>query len=283
MLYYHVDVFAEEPLTGNGLTVMVSDTFPAAAVMGRIAREMKQYETIFLRAIGGYEYEARIFTPEEELLFAGHPLLGGAAVLHAILTEKPRITVKFRLKEKDVFVVSDRLKSGKSYSCCMNQGAVKRIREIDRRNERELTEPFGIPADCLAEGLPLEVCTTGLPYLLIPIQSGIERTGVFSEDTETLLNRFDAKFAYVLDIRNLEGRTWDYRGLEDVATGSAVGLAADYLMRHGICHPSEEVTIQQGRFLDRPTCLSVRRDADGNMLVSGRVQIIGKGTFEGEG
>ncbi len=59
-------------LTGTELTVLVCNRFPTTETMLKITREMKQYETIFLRKTADCEYRARIFTKDEELDFAGH-------------------------------------------------------------------------------------------------------------------------------------------------------------------------------------------------------------------
>lgn len=72
--FWLVDVFAREPLTGNGLSLFLLDDDLPASMMQRITREMRQFETIFLTRIGTTSrFETRIFTMEEELLFAGHP------------------------------------------------------------------------------------------------------------------------------------------------------------------------------------------------------------------
>ena len=79
---HHVDVFTDRPMAGNGLAVVASVGPLAAETMLGIAQELRQFETIFLFDVADDEAVARIFTPEEELGFAGHPVLGAAAVLH---------------------------------------------------------------------------------------------------------------------------------------------------------------------------------------------------------
>ena len=79
----HVDVFTDRPLAGNGVAVVTPERPLAEEVMLRIAQELRQFETIFLFDVADDAAEARIFTPEGELDFAGHPVLGAAAVLHA--------------------------------------------------------------------------------------------------------------------------------------------------------------------------------------------------------
>ncbi|HEY2976948.1 MAG TPA: PhzF family phenazine biosynthesis protein, partial [Burkholderiaceae bacterium] len=86
--YAHVDVFATRSLTGNGLTVVLdADGWPAER-MQALTQEMRQFETIFLSEVSPYGAAARVFTVEEELGFAGHPVLGAAAVLHRDLARQ---------------------------------------------------------------------------------------------------------------------------------------------------------------------------------------------------
>ena len=87
---------------------------------------------------------------------------------------------------------------------------------------------------------------------------------------------FGAKFVYVLDTLNFEGRTWDNNGaVEDIATGSAAGPAAAYLFKHRVCSSGETITISQGRFMNRPSeieaCVNVKDDRIPNIWVSGDV------------
>jgi len=284
MQYYHVDVFSNGPLTGNGLSVLICERFPAIETMLQITREMKQYETIFLRKLQDNEYRARIFTKDEELDFAGHPILGAAAVLHMLHNCNEEEEIQFHLNGKDVKVTSVAIDQRREYVCSMNQGAAEEIGHIPVEDYSKLIEPLGLTMDNLATAYPLKIMTTGLSYLLVPIHSGLESTGMFSRDYESLINSYGAKFAYVFDSNTREGRTFDFDGLEDVATGSAAGPVGAYLCAHGVCKTGEEIIIHQGRFLDRPSELHVLQEEDtGCIIVSGNVSIIAEGTFYIEG
>ena len=97
---------------------------------------------------------------------------------------------------------------------------------------------------------------------------------------EELLAASGAKFAYVLDPDRPEGRTWDNAGrIEDVATGSAAGPAAGYLMRHGVRPHGESLLIHQGRFTGRPSTIEVRPEPDGRLWVGGPVAPVASGRF----
>jgi PhzF family phenazine biosynthesis protein len=80
--YYHVDVFTNKPLSGNGLTVFTEAECFSKTDMQRLTQEMRQFESIFLQRITNNKIRDYVFTCEEELNFAGHPVLGAAATLH---------------------------------------------------------------------------------------------------------------------------------------------------------------------------------------------------------
>ena len=77
--YHHVDVFSSKPLSGNGVTVFQLREALPTAVMQELTREMHQFESIFvLQEARSQTVRACVFTMEEELDFAGHPVLGAA-------------------------------------------------------------------------------------------------------------------------------------------------------------------------------------------------------------
>src|SRR5690242_4912270 len=81
--YRHVDVFASEPFSGNGLAVFPDADGLSARLMLRLTQELRQFESVFLAATADpCVFDARVFTVEEELPFAGHPALGAGAVIH---------------------------------------------------------------------------------------------------------------------------------------------------------------------------------------------------------
>jgi predicted PhzF superfamily epimerase YddE/YHI9 len=77
-----------------------------------------------------------------------------------------------------------------------------------------------------------------------------------------------------------EGRTWDNAGrVEDVATGSAAGPAAGYLMHHGVGPAGQPLVIHQGRFTGRPSTIEVRPGPDGRLWVGGPAAPVAAGRF----
>jgi PhzF family phenazine biosynthesis protein len=267
-----VDVFSDSRLSGNGLTVFDPADSLTTGQMLALTREMRQFESIFVWVEEG-GFRARIFTTEEELDFAGHPLIGLAAHLHEEYgDDSPQ---QWRIQLNDRAVVIDSRKSADYYFATMNQGRAKFIKQLDQAESGKFLQALNLSRDAVSDH-PLEVVSTGLAYLIVPLRGGIERASICVDNFAEMLSAQGAKFVYLLDIDQLEGRTWDNSGkVEDIATGSAAGPAAAYLCRHGLISSDRSYTIRQGRFLERPSEIYVRVTTRGaaldDILVSGQV------------
>ncbi len=285
LTYRHVDVFAREPLSGNGLTVFPDGGVLLTDLMQRLTQEMRQFESIFLSAESeSHTYRARIFTMEEELDFAGHPVLGAACVLHE--QHAPDATSAawtIRLNVGDVGVTTERGAGG--YKATMNQGRPVFQAQLSDAAAQQYLAALNLKPDMLADGLPLQVISTGLPYLIVPIRAGLAEARIVHPQFGALLAEISAQFVYVLDVDVIEGRTWDNDGrVEDVATGSAAGPAGAYLVSHGLAQAGTDIVIHQGRFVGRPSEITVRIEGEpdriDSVLVRGDVRMVALGCFD---
>lgn len=279
MEYYHVDVFSKVQLAGNGLTVFLIDEDLSAEYMLKLAQEFKQFETIFIRRSAD-AFRAHIFTVDEELDFAGHPILGGAAIIHQrYFKENEQASIKFILNHKEVVVDSTR--ENDCFCCQMNQGKPEFLGVIENELYDEYLKPLSLSKENLADGYPLEVVSTGLPYLLIPVQSGLENAKIITNDLRKRLVKINAKFIYIFDVNKMEGRTWDNLGnAEDVATGSAAGPVGAYLIAHNKRNMNQEIILHQGIFLNRPSEIVIYEKAETQeIMVRGYVSVLAKGEF----
>jgi len=219
---------------------------------------------------------------EEELGFAGHPILGAACYLHAKnFPEVDELKLDIVTPEKTVPTVSV-INTPASFAEMEQGGAIFQA-PIDSVHAKELLSALNLSATDAAENLPLEVVSTGLPYLIVPVSKGLEKACICTRQFESLLAEIGAKFVYVLDVFTKEGRTWGNDGkIEDIATGSAAGPAAAYLVKYGLARAGEVVLIRQGRFVHRPSELfaCVRKDSDFMVTVKGQVCFVGSGSIE---
>lgn len=278
MEFYHADVFTSRVLSGNGLTVVFHEEELKAQYMQKIAQEFKQFETIFLKKTGEKTFRARIFTVEEELDFAGHPILGAVASMHdKLYAEESNIAVEIKLNKKMLHATSK--KQGDHYEATMDQGIPVFMGNVDEKLQNTYLKALNLTKENLHPKLPMAVVSTGLPYLIVPLTSGLDKAKISACNFEQLLNKVQAKFVYVFDVERMEGRTWDNAGaVEDVATGSAAGPTGAYLCKQHSLKAGQEIVIHQGSFLGRPSEIKVYMDPETDGIkVAGDVKILAKG------
>ena len=279
MNYFHVDVFSNHPLSGNGLAVVFPEKELSDPLMQKITQEFRQFETIFVfPAIKG-QIPVRIFTMEEELDFAGHPMLGAAAVIHHLQHDnRSKIDISLLAGRRRINLVSEKL--NQIYRVKMNQGPAAFIRSVEPHEIKDIIAALKLSLNDLYSGYPIEVVSTGLPYLLLPVKKGALATaGIFADNFEKILNEIDAKFIYVFDPETLECRTWDNMGLvEDIATGSAAGPLCAYLVNKDYSSVDEKIMINQGKYVGRPSEITGWvSGASGEVFIEGDVVFFASG------
>ena len=282
MKYYHVDVFSNKRFSGNGLTIFKIEKNFDKIMMQTITQEMKQFESIFYYKLKENTFRAYIFTVEEELEFAGHPIIGLSAIFHDLYSsEKEKDIWQIELNEKSIIVETS--KKENYYSAKMNQGIPEFKKILSKDQEVEFLKYLNLELNDKFKDLPFQVISTGLPYLIIPVKSNaLEKSKIVISDLEIHLNRIGAKFIFILDVERKQGRTWDNLGLvEDVATGSSAGPVGAYLVDNKLEKVDTEIVIEQGHFLGRPSQIKIFVTSKNNKIddvfVEGDVCKIGAG------
>jgi trans-2,3-dihydro-3-hydroxyanthranilate isomerase len=286
--FTHLDVFASRPYTGNSVAVVVDPPPMTAAQQLAITRELRHFETIFISAGATGSAQARVFDLEQELDFAGHPVLGAAALLHDIDNpgSKATLTRSITLPARTVSVdTTGDLRTGVLAS--LDQGRPDVIATLPAAVRASIAASLGLGDADLDPDLPPEVLSTGLRYLVVPVRSGdaLARARISREDFGRFLGEHDADFAYILHAAGLEGRHWNNDGIiEDAATGSAAGCVAAYLMRHRRILHGEAVRLHQGRFAGRPSLIDITAFGDAasvdRVVVAGQVVRVATGRLD---
>ena len=279
--YQHVDVFSPEPFCGNSLSVFPDSRGLTSSQMLTITQEMRHFESIFLEPTSDkHTVRARIYDLIEELDFAGHPIIGAACVLHKRSGSLNKEIWTFILNKKSVNVSTEKTPGG--YRAFQNQGRPEFLDELPPTRFDEFASALNLSINDMSAKYTPMVVSTGLHYLVFPIESGIEHAGIIHPQFAALLATVHAQFAYVLDVNNLEGRHWNNDGIiEDIATGSAAGTVGAYLTKHGRVKANEEFILHQGRFTGRPGRMFVRGEGSQNDIIN--VSVGGDVTWIGEG
>jgi trans-2,3-dihydro-3-hydroxyanthranilate isomerase len=279
--FIQMDVFTGDAFSGNPLAV-----FPEAAglsdeVMLKIAREMNLSETVFVLESEKPDVlrRLRIFTPTREIPFAGHPVVGtwNALAREGVVPLPEGGSGWQRIHHEvgiGVLPVEIEFKDGAPVQVVMTQGKFTILDEVDDGHDQaEIARALGLAREDLDESLPIQMITTGLSIMAVPIRSLADlrscrvnaallaeiytrksATGCLAFTRETIeigASRAHARFFAPAD--NIS---------EDPATGSACGALGGYLVHHAALTLEPEngrykFVVEQGDFINRASRINL--------------------------
>ncbi len=281
--FYIVDVFTEQPYTGNPLAVVVMAKSLSDETMQKIAAEMNFSETTFVATTpednGGYR--VRIFTPAREIDFAGHPILGTAQVIRQYLTNESSSQILLNLS-KSLIPVNFEHFSNESEVAWFLAPPMKLGKESAR-------EPVATALDLAPDDIdirtPIQVVSAGTSAMIVPLntmqalqhsQLNLEKFAVlaaegfppliylFCQQTHHPENDLCARFFF------------EAHGVrEDPATGNGAAFLGAYLLKHRYFSKSDlSLRIEQGYEIHRPSLVRLRariQNGSSDIQVGGHV------------
>ena len=283
--YDHVDVFTDKPLGGNQLAVFGAPGRLTPAQMLAIAREMNFSESVFVvpTKAAGIHARLRIFTPTEEIPFAGHPVLGTAFVI-ATRSKKKLEQISLELGIGAVTVDIER--RGKKINSLSMQQPLP-VFGSALQNREQAARALGMTMDDILGG---GVVSNGLDFLIVEgtTLSAVQHARCNAEDAIKVIKRHNVHAIYLF--ARLQGKgpnvharlfTPTSNVVEDPATGSAAGALGGYLARILKFPMKLHLQIEQGIEIHRPSLISVdvnseRGTIDG-VAVAGKVVSVGEG------
>ena len=273
-----VNVFVREGrLSGNPLAVVEDGNGLDDATMQALALQFNLSETTFVLPSSTATARVRIFTPTFEMPFAGHPTLGSAHVVRALLGTGDAVTLEMRAGIVPVNADGDRWTL---------EAKAPRTREVSASRE-QLAAMLGVtPADLGTTPLWVD---TGSEQLVIPLLSvaAVERCN----PDAALIARYGKvgsgtgrAMAYVWSHASASAVTARFffpkhgAVIEDPGTGSACANLGGWLVATGAPRP-QTLAISQGVAVGRPCQLGLAVDAAGRIFVSGQVVEVGRGSL----
>jgi trans-2,3-dihydro-3-hydroxyanthranilate isomerase len=285
--FYTLDVFTTTRFQGNPLAVFTDGDALSNDQMQAIAREMNLAETVFVQKPTDERALARlrIFTTQEELKLAGHPVVGTwflLAELGVVPAQEGGVHV-MQQTGAGVLPVEIRFKDGRPQRVTMTQTeAAFRPCKI---KSAALTAALGVSAKDLDANLEPEFVSTGIFNLMVPFKNraALGKIAMNMTELRKLLGK-NATMAYCFTLGG-NGKGFS-RGMlpwgvyEDPATGSAAGSLGAYLVKHKKLAPGHTLCIQQGEEMGRPSHIEVEVSQSGKKLVP-RVSGAAVRVFEG--
>lgn len=287
--YLLLDVFTREPLKGNQLAVVPKADGLLDGEMQAIAREFNLSETVFILKPAAERNTAavRIFTPHQELPFAGHPTVGAAVALG--LQNKVSAV---RLEEKvglitALFEKVDK-RSGEA------RFGLPRLpsRVADLPNTLGIAQALGLePEDIGCDMFRPAVFSAGVTFHLVPVRDAevLRRVKV----NQSLFNdvfRHDHNSAYVFTLtpnepeNDLAARMFGMNLGEDPGTGSAAAALIGLLAEEALSTDQADYVLRQGHEMGRPCRITLQLRKDHDVLIhaaiGGHAIIVGEGTLD---
>jgi len=288
-VFYIVDVFTNKKYTGNQLAVFRNTENMSDSDMQNLAREMNYSETTFILSETEHNggYDVRIFTPEKELPFAGHPTLGTSYIIQREIIGQPIEKITLNLKAGQIPVTFSYVDNTPDelwmkqlqpeFKQTIDKEIISRVLNLD-------------PAD-IDDRFPVQEVSTGTPFILVPVKtlSAVKKAVVNRDLYFKLIDKMESKAVFFFapetyhEKNHLNARLFaDYYGVpEDPATGSANGCLAGYLVKHRYFKSDKiDVRVEQGYEINRPSLLKLRADETNgriNVFVGGSVVMTARG------
>jgi trans-2,3-dihydro-3-hydroxyanthranilate isomerase len=246
--YTVINSFGYEPFTGNPVAVFFDCDDLDDDHMQKIAAELNLSETTFVCSPSkDADAKVKIFTPVNELSFAGHPLLGTAIALAKLKNlaqmnfETSKGIFQFSVKpiREEPFTAYVQMQQPTAQVCAYE-------------HERELLEALGISQSTL----PVDLYDVGPRHVFVGVENTTELAKI-NPDLKTLARHSNmAALCFCPDGEGgwrLRMFSPAYGVAEDAATGSAAGPLAQHLSQYELTRFGETIKITQGVEMGRPS------------------------------
>lgn len=282
--FYIVDVFTDAKYAGNQLAVFLGAETLSKEKMQKIAKEINFAESTFITQINTETNtaEIKIFTPEHEMQFAGHPIIGTSWVLmNKIFNDNPStITMQvpvgaIPVHEKDGFI--------------WLQAAQPTF--LDVYLKVDFSSFSTLSQDDFDINFPIQEVTTGSAFVMVPVKNEevLGKIVLDKNKAEQWLRQncktpHRAFYFFCLENEKLSSRMMCIENnqlIEDAATGSASTCLQAFLLQYH--SPEIKLVNHQGHFIHRPSQIYFDGTKSGEnyeIKIGGKSQFLAKGVWE---
>jgi len=275
MKLFTLNAFAKTPEGGNPAGVVLDADELTEEDMQAIAKEAGFSETAFVRKSAKANFKVQFFTPNAEVDLCGHATIATFTLLtRQKIIQAGRYTQETKAGVLGIEVMEDQ-------SVFMDQKLPEYFEEIDKA---AVAKTLAIPPHFIRGDLPVQVVSTGLRDIMIPIrrleellqiQPDFEKVKALSQKFNVVgyhLFTPEIKFGGTAHCRNLAPL---YEIDEEAATGTSSGALAAYLFKYGQIAKEEmgRLVFEQGYSMNRPSEIKAKLEAEAGEIT--RVQVGG--------
>jgi trans-2,3-dihydro-3-hydroxyanthranilate isomerase len=299
--FYQADVFTRQPLGGNPVAVFPDAQDLTDYQLQQIAREMNLSETVFVLPPTDQAavVRLRIFTPTQEIPFAGHPVLGTFYVLAqlGLITVTDGITCVMQECNIGLFPVEIHVREGQVTRVVMTLPKPLFLGSVDEPEDLfDIAKALGLSTHQIVDTKkPVMVVSTGLPVVIVPVRTLTAVRSIVPDAAAIVevCERVGTNGIMVFTTMTVEDHASVHTRmfapaigiLEDPATGSASGAMGAYLVHNGLVEvgPMTELIVEQGYEIGRPSRILVQVESEDDAIqsvnVGGQVVMVVEGTL----
>ena len=299
--FHQADVFTDVPFGGNPVAVIPDAAGLTDLELQQIAREMNLSETVFVfpPSDPAAVVKMRIFTPTQEIPFAGHPVIGTFFVLGTLKRLELREPLTRVLQECNLglFPVDIHVKNGSITRVVMSQPEPQFLDIIESRDDLfSLARALGVARQQITETKwPVQVVSTGLPVMIVPVRTLTAVRSIVPDVSAIaeLCQQYGANGIMAFSTMTVEQQATVHTRMfapligivEDPATGSASGALGAYLLQNGVVEvaPMTEIIAEQGYEIERPSRILIQVESEDDAIqavkVGGQAVMVLEGTL----
>ena len=282
--FYIVDVFADKKYAGNQLAVFMDAGNLSSAEMQQIAREINFAESTFVTKLDkeNNKAEIKIFTPSQEMQFAGHPIIGTSWVLMNKIFDNAPEQIKLNVPIGPIAI-------HQSEGLIWLKAAQPKFWDIF--SKEDITVFSNLKNHDFENQFPIQEVTTGSAFVMVGLSSkrALENLVLDKDKTDDWLKKNCKTSHRALYFYYLEGSKLFSRMLciehnqlvEDAATGSASTCLQAFLLKYH--KPEIDLINYQGDYINRPSQIYFHgsvKENDFDIQIGGKAQFVAKGDWE---
>ncbi|MCG8482270.1 MAG: PhzF family phenazine biosynthesis protein [Clostridia bacterium] len=276
---YEVYAFSKDGKGGNPAGVVLDAKDLKEKEMQQIAYDLNYSETAFVMPSQKADLKVRFFTPGDEVDLCGHATI---ATFHT-LKEVNHISTGEYTQETKAGVL--KVKVQQDGIILMEQNAPSFYDTIDKI---EVADSLGIAAEELVEEIPVQVVSTGLKDIIVPVKTleGLKSMKLDFKKIAHISKQYDVTGYHVFTMETLNPATAHCRNMaplfgidEESATGTANGALACYLFEYGLINEqqTDDLCFEQGYVMNNPSEIKAQLEVSHNIItkvsVGGRAYI----------
>ena len=279
---YTLNAFTDDVSGGNPAGVVLEADNLSKNQMQDIAKKVGFSETAFVMKSDVADFRVRFFTPSNEVDLCGHATIATFKLL--LLTERIH-TGTYKQETLAGILSVEALADG---GILMEQSIPE---YCDILSPEEIAKSLGLDVDELEDSLPIQVVSTGLKDIIVPVKSldALKKIKPDFEAITDLSRRYDSVGYHVFTTQSLTSVDCACRNFaplydidEEAATGTASGALSSYLFKYKVLKDKSytRIVFEQGYYMNSPsrilTSLRVENDAITTVYVGGDAVITGE-------